>query len=173
MFCPKCAAENVDTAQFCRACGANISLVPQAVTGQLASRLRDDEDARGHRRGHKRGEAVTIERAVRSIFMGVAFIFVAFAVRTWAPAGNIWWFWMFLPAAGMLADGVGTYLRLREIRQQQLAPPAFSPAPQHLAPPRAAGLPPRDTDKLVQPPSVTEGTTRHLAVPAERKPEDV
>ncbi|MFN2482444.1 MAG: zinc-ribbon domain-containing protein, partial [Pyrinomonadaceae bacterium] len=36
MFCPKCAAHNLDEAKFCRACGADISLVPQALTGQLA-----------------------------------------------------------------------------------------------------------------------------------------
>ena len=35
MFCPKCASQNVDGAHFCRACGANISLVPQALTGQF------------------------------------------------------------------------------------------------------------------------------------------
>lgn len=172
MFCPKCAAENAESAQFCRACGANISLVPQALTGHLAGRV-DDEGGAGAVRG-KRGEPVTIDRAVRSFFMGVAFFFVAFAVRNWAPAGNIWWFWMFIPAAAMMADGLGTYLRLRERRQRQLAAPAFTPAPQSFnAPPRAAGLPPRNTGELVQPPSVTEGTTRHLGVPSERRREDV
>jgi len=171
MFCPKCGAENAEAAQFCRACGANISLVPQAVSGQLAERFEEDEGLREHRK-HRRGEGATVERAVRSLFMGVAFIFVAFAVRTWAPAGHIWWFWMFLPAAAMLAEGVSTTLRLREKKQQRLAPPAFVPS--SLAPPRAAaGLPPRNTGEIVQPPSVTEATTRHLAMPSERKPEDV
>ncbi|MGH9956462.1 MAG: zinc-ribbon domain-containing protein, partial [Pyrinomonadaceae bacterium] len=33
MFCPKCAAQNLDGASYCRVCGANISLVPQAITG--------------------------------------------------------------------------------------------------------------------------------------------
>ena len=37
MFCPKCATQNLDGASFCRACGANISLVPQALTGQMAN----------------------------------------------------------------------------------------------------------------------------------------
>jgi zinc-ribbon domain len=173
MFCPKCAAENGEGAQFCRACGANISLVPKALSGQLPARLDEEEGGAGHR-GHKRGEPVTIDRAVRSLFMGVAFVFVAFAARTWAPAGNIWWFWLLIPAAAMMADGVGTYLRLRERRQRQLAPPAFSPATQSLGTtPRAAGLPPRSTGELVQPPSVTEGTTRHLGVRPERRREDV
>ncbi|PYT02053.1 MAG: hypothetical protein DMF65_07660 [Acidobacteria bacterium] len=116
MFCPRCAAQNADDAKFCRACGTDISLVPQAVTGQLAERLsREDDYTRGGRRRRRgKNRPPTIERAVERLFMGVAFIFVAFAVRTWAPAGNIWWFWMFIPAAGLLAEGVSTYLRLQE-----------------------------------------------------------
>ena len=37
MFCPKCATQNLDGASFCRTCGANISLVPQALTGQMSA----------------------------------------------------------------------------------------------------------------------------------------
>jgi hypothetical protein len=172
MFCPKCAADNADNAQFCRACGANISLVPQAVSGQLAERV---EEAEGGSRCEKRrrgrqGEVASIERAVRSLFMGVAFILVAFAARVWAPAGHIWWFWMFLPAAGMLADAVSTFLRLRE-RQAQLAPP-YTPVAPAFSPPTPAGrLTERDTSELAQPySSVTEGTTRHLSsTPRQRR----
>jgi hypothetical protein len=171
MFCPRCGAQNADDAKFCRACGTDISLVPQAVTGQLAERLADDEDdwhSRRRRRRDRDKGPPSIERAVRSFIMGVAFIFVAFAVRTWAPAGNIWWFWMFLPAASMIADGVSTYIRVAE-NKKRLAPPTYVPAqPAVQPPPRASALPPRDTGEIVPPPSITEGTTRHLNVPADR-----
>lgn len=174
MFCPKCAAKNAEDAQFCRSCGANISLVPQAVAGQLAARPEADDAGRergGHRR-HGREKDVTVERAVRGIFMGVAFILIAFSARVWAPAGHVWWFWMFIPAAGLLADGISTFVRLQEAKRK-LAPPAFAPAPAAFAqPPRASELPPRNTGEIVQPPSVTEATTRHLGVPAARKSED-
>lgn len=170
MFCPKCATENGETAQFCRSCGANISLVPQAVAGKLQER----DEGREARRARKHGEDITIERAVRSLFMGIAFLFIAFAVKTWAPAGNLWWFWMLLPAAGLLADGVGTHLRLREKRQAAAQlPTAYDASPPGLSsPPRAARLPRPDTGELVPPPSVTENTTRHLATPPKRRPED-
>jgi hypothetical protein len=171
MFCPKCATQNADDARFCRGCGADISLVPQAVTGALAERLAAAEDDTRHgRRRRRRGEKpATIERAVQNLFMGLAFIFVAFAVRTWAPAGNIWWFWMFLPAASLLADAVGTYLRYarEEKRRETLT---HTPLHTSALPPRHAGaLPQRETGEMIPPPSVTEGTTRHLGVPAERK----
>ncbi|HST52460.1 MAG TPA: zinc ribbon domain-containing protein [Pyrinomonadaceae bacterium] len=175
MFCPRCAANNADDARFCRACGTDISLVPQAVTGQLATRLdeEDDDYTRRGRRGRKRGKP-TIERAVRSFMMGLAFIFVAFAAWEWAPAGHIWWFWMLIPAASMLGEGVSTYIRLAEEKKRR-APPAYVPQPTAIppTPQRASVLPPRNTGEIVPPPSVTEGTTRLLDnVPAERARDD-
>ncbi|HWW74459.1 MAG TPA: hypothetical protein VNZ44_03635, partial [Pyrinomonadaceae bacterium] len=107
--------------------------------------------------------------AFRGIFMGLAFVFIAFAVRTWAPAGNIWWFWMFIPAAAMIGDGVATFARIAE-EKRKLAPSQPQPAQTTFEPPRrASALPPRETGEIIAPPpSVTEGTTRHLGVPAER-----
>jgi hypothetical protein len=178
MFCPKCATQNVEDAKFCRSCGTDISLVPQALTGQLAARLSAADDTfhgrRRHRHGRREGPP-SIERAVKSLFMGVAFIFVAFFARMWAPAGHIWWFWLFLPAAAMLAEGVSTWVRLSsEGRRHALhqpytsAPPAVPPAPR-----RAGSLAQADTGEMIPPPSVTEGTTRHLGVPAERDRREV
>ena len=176
MFCPKCAAKNADDAKYCRACGADISLVPQAVTGRLAERLaaeKGEGECQWQWQGRK--ETPSVDNAVRQIFMGIAFVFIALAVFMFAPAGRVWWFWMLLPAFGLLGSGVGMYLRVRD-EQKRLAPPAFTPAPAAFdATPRAAAdLPPRrDTEELLQPPaSVTEGTTRHLGVPAERPGRD-
>lgn len=176
MFCPKCATQNLDDAKFCRSCGTDISLVPQAMTGQLAARLAAEDETRHRRRGRERGdrEPPSIERAVKNLFMGVAFIFVAFAVRTWAPAGDVWWFWMFLPAALMLADGVATYLRLASEKSGPAAARPSAQAQTSVLPPRtASALPPRETSEMIPPaPSVTEATTRQLGVPAERKRAD-
>ena len=173
MFCPKCGTPNTDEAKFCRSCGTDISLVPQAVTGVLAERLAAEEDDPGSRRDRRarrrQNQPISIERAVRSFFMGLAFIFVAFAARSWAPAGNIWWFWMFIPAFGMLADGVSTYMRLAEEKKRPAAPPFYTPAQTAVPPvPRVGELPQRNTGEMIPPPSVTEGTTRHLGVPVER-----
>lgn len=174
MYCPRCGTQNTDEAKFCRSCGTDISLVPQAVAGVLAERLAAEEDdlhARRRRRRERKhhDKPVSIERAVRGLFMGLAFIFIAFAARMWAPAGHIWWFWMFIPAFGSLADGVSTYLRLAEERKRQ-APPSYTPPRQasFAQAPRASELPPRVTGEMVPPPSVTEGTTRHLGAPVER-----
>ena len=173
MFCPKCATQNADDARFCRGCGTDISLVPQAVSGALAERMAaaDDEDdtRRGRRRRRRSGRPPTIERAVRSLIMAVAFFFVAFAVRDWAPAGHIWWFWMLIPAALNLADGVGMFLRLKG-EGKGSETPAYRPPPAAVPPPRpVSALPQRETGEMIPPPSVTEATTRHLGVPVEHE----
>jgi hypothetical protein len=46
MYCPKCATQNTDETKFCRSCGSNLSLVPQALTGRLP-------EARSGRRRHR------------------------------------------------------------------------------------------------------------------------
>ena len=173
MFCPKCAAQNADDAKYCRGCGADISLVTEAVTGQLAQRLSEEEAGACGVRPRRRKEPANIENAARQFFLGLAFALVSLAILFWAPGGRNWWFWMLIPAFVMIGGGVGMYLRVREERGR-LAPPTFSPAPASLSsPPRATGLPPqRHTGEIVQPPSVTEATTRHLNMPVERTPKD-
>ena len=45
MFCPKCAAENIDQTRFCRGCGADIEAVALALNSQLTPReLLDSDD---------------------------------------------------------------------------------------------------------------------------------
>jgi hypothetical protein len=156
MFCPKCATPNPDGGSFCRGCGANISLVPQALTGQLTT-SRAEEISNRHRRRHGRGE-LTLDQAFKSMFMGFAFLMIAIALSR-SGVGNGWWFWMLLPAFVLMGSGVAKFMRLREKerRESLQAPPVSRSFPER-AP---------NTDQLMAPvPSVTEGTTRHLGVEA-------
>ena len=45
MYCPNCAA-TIDGVKFCRSCGSNVSLVPQAMSGQLPQS--DDAEDKGY-----------------------------------------------------------------------------------------------------------------------------
>src|ERR1700732_5107301 len=99
MFCPKCATDNLEGARFCRSCGANVSLLPQALSGQLplaepevSGEGRDDYSRRGRRRRHKQA---SIDEGIKRAISGLGFICVAFGVFYFAPAGRLWWFWMF------------------------------------------------------------------------------
>jgi hypothetical protein len=158
MFCPKCATQNLDGASFCRSCGANISLVPQALTGQLANTSEEkaltDNDACVMTGGRRRRE-LTLDVAFKNMFIGVAFLLISIALSRSIGAG--WWFWMLIPAFGLMGTGVAQYIRVRE---QQNRPTPALPRP-----------PVRSTEQLMSPPaSVTEGTTRHLSSnPSERR----
>lgn len=98
MFCPKCATNNLDGASFCRGCGANISLVPQALTGQIVQAPAEEVEeggGRGRRRRRDRGE-VNLDQAFKNIFMGIAFLIIAVVLSR--TIGYAWWFWMLLPS---------------------------------------------------------------------------
>lgn len=164
MFCPKCATQNLDGASFCRTCGANISLVPQALTGQIVQTPPPVEevleDSCGTRRGRRR--ELTLDTAFKNLFIGVAFLLISIALSRTIGAG--WWFWMLIPAFSLMGTGIAQYIRIREREKRMLmAQPRMQPVMQYQAPVEL----PRRTDELRPPvPSVTEGTTRHLGVEA-------
>jgi len=166
MFCPKCASQNLDGASFCRTCGANISLVPQALSGQLPEPVEDDYGRRKRRR--KSGEKLSLEHACKNIFMGIAFLGISIAL-SFSIIGRNWWFWMLIPAFSMMGTGIAQFIRIKEEQKRRIdsgipVQSAIPPAS------RVNPLPPRNTGELMNPPpSVTEGTTRHLGAEAPTK----
>jgi len=98
------------------------------------------------------------------MFLGIAFLLISLALSRSIGAG--WWFWLMIPAFSMMGTGIAQFIRLRERDKRTLfnAPPSVE-GQVVSSPPRA--LPQRNTGELVpSPPSVTEGTTRHLGVGA-------
>ena len=164
MFCPKCATQNLDGASFCRSCGANISLIPQALAGQPLQPTYDD--SRAGRGARRRGREPSLDHAFKNIFMGIAFLIVAIALSR--SIGEGWWFWLLLPAFSMMGTGVAQYIRLKEQEKKNLLvnPPGSQSFPDRYAPP-ARNLSAPQTGEM-RPPvtSVTEGTTRHLGAEA-------
>lgn len=159
MFCPKCASQNIEGAHFCRACGANISLVPQALTGQLPVAPNDDSTRRRRRGRHERQP--TFDEGVRNVVMGFGFIAVAIALALFGrPIGaQVWWFWMLIPAFAMLGKGMSEIVRANQLKTP---PPTSRPEQVPYAPPREV-LPSSPASELrPHVASVTEGTTRHL-----------
>ena len=170
MYCPKCGTQNADDASFCRGCGANVSLVPQALAGQAPAPVvaTGEHTSPDKRRGddRERGYPPNLSHAMKRIFVGIAFVLIALSVKNvYQIAGHIWWFWMLIPAAGSLGAGVAEFMRL----YQHQAPPKQFPASNAYVPPavsqapRAAELPsPRANADFYAPSSVTENTTKLL-----------
>ena len=162
MFCPKCATQNLDGASFCRTCGANISLVSQALTGQMTAQppAEQEVDEKGNfcspRR--RRGKELTLDQAVKNAFLGIAFLLIAMTLSL-RPMGQGWWFWMLLPAFSLMGTGLAQYIRVRESQKRA----SLIALPMQ----RTFAEPARNHDELRAPvASVTEGTTRHLGVEA-------
>jgi hypothetical protein len=154
MYCPTCATQNTDGTKFCRACGTNLSLVPQALTGRLPEAPR----GRRHRQPFEHGGPANLGRGITKIFMGLGFIMVAASSFFFAPAGHIWWFWMLIPAFALLGKGVAEIVTAQQAQRT-------NPGSGYTAIPPAVnttGLPPQPNFETLPPPSVTETTTRHL-----------
>jgi len=162
MYCPKCATQNVDGASFCRSCGANISLIPSALTGQLPTAPEPEDFGARLRRKYKREP--TIDDAIRHLMMGIAFVIVSVLIGKYSPGGWTWWYWMLIPASTLLGKGIAEMIRVKQkgsagsLTQGQTQLPPGSTL-NSLRDPRTGELRPPV-------PSVTEGTTRHLGAEA-------
>lgn len=169
MFCPKCAAPNIEDASYCRVCGANISLVPQALDGKLPAKA-DQSQVVGVNAGkpaEKEAEP-SIESAITTIGTGVAFVVIAI-VLAFSAAGYGWWFWLLIPGFSLLASGIAKTIKYRDFRSRALERTSrlqssfYDPVP-------PGSLPRANTSELADAPaSVTEGTTRHLGVEAKTR----
>lgn len=158
MFCPKCATQNIEGAHYCRACGANLSLVPQALSGQLPTA--SPIDYRISRRMRRRGQP-SLEDGIRNLLMGIGFMVVAVSIGLFGGeiGGRVWWFWMLIPAFGMLGRGISEIVRAQQNKNLPGAPPQQVP---YSAPAPAQSLRPNTNELQPSVPSVTEGTTRLL-----------
>jgi len=142
-------------------------MVSMAVNGQLIQSPPESPelspiDARKRRRARK---IPTQAEAIKQLFIGLGFVFVTIALA-FSITGTGWWYWMLIPAFSCIGNGVSMLLKARDLQgapKQVYGSGAAPLGPQ----PQYSNLPPRDTGELYQPPpSVTEGTTRHLGVEA-------
>ena len=150
MYCPACAAPNIDNAQFCRACGADISFLSQAVTRQEPERARERE------------------KGLRYSFIGTGFLLLGLIMLVAAPRPANWAMCFSMLCAGfpLLGTGIATILT---VRRSELGRGLGTGETQRLTGQLIPQLPPRTTSEIVKPPSITEGTTKILRVPSDHE----
>jgi len=150
MYCPTCAAQNIDNAQFCRTCGADIGFLWQAMTTR---RLPEKEQQMA-------------EKGLRYSFIGAGFLLIAIIMLFAAPAPASWQlgFAMLCAAFPLLGSGVAKMLYVRRYEQRLTSGSVETPK---LAGQSVTQLPPRNTSEIAQPASITEATTKALKVPAD------
>lgn len=173
MFCPKCGTQNPEIGKFCRSCGTDLGNVSAALSGNLKPAAPQPlTDARD------KDKQLTWEGAYGKLFMGFAFLIISL-VLWYTGMGTGWWFWLLIPAFGMLGTGMAQCGQLQKLEESQKISSHSQAAQNEIAaaPPTVA-LPPMQTDYVKpqqksiydtgefyeKPPSVTEGTTRHLEI---------
>jgi hypothetical protein len=179
MFCQKCGTQNPDNGRFCRSCGqdlGNVAAAPMVQQAQPDPNFYIDH--KGRRRSNNPDDLWA--QAIRNTVMGVGFLIVALALLlTNVANGHTWWWAMLFPAFGSLASGFSMLAKSRRLEQKRNANPLtqsqfpqsqFQQPHQPLPPSQNDYIQPRsgsiyDTGEFdMRPPSVTEGTTRHLDI---------
>jgi hypothetical protein len=134
MYCPKCGAQNIIEARFCRMCGTN--LLPQMSASQPLL------------------VQPNYDRAIRKLFTGIAFLLIAL-ISLFSHRMFFWW--MLFPAIPMISKGISGLIQARQI--QTTMGMAYGYSPKQVPPASYSNYRARQTGELV-PPNVTEHTTR-------------
>ena len=165
MYCPNCANPIENNQKFCRTCGANVSLIPHALTGQLPMAPPEEPELTKRER-RKRRKLPTIENAVSNLFTGLGFLLAAIFVTFWFPGGYTWGWSFLITAFALFGEGVGQYLKVKQLERERVLPSPIVATnfPQQVIPqPRIAELSAPTTSELVTPPaSISEHTTKNL-----------
>ncbi|HKR02342.1 MAG TPA: hypothetical protein VJT09_16820 [Pyrinomonadaceae bacterium] len=142
----------------------------RAVGFDVQGQPYDETGQRIHSRRDRRKEPPRIDKAISTIFTGTAFLVITI-ILAFTRMGFGWWYWMLIPAFSLLGGGISEYVRYKQSDRNRVELPveesrgALPPTPA-----RVSAIPPRNTSELAQPPSVTEGTTRHLDLSSEAAP---
>ena len=173
MYCPNCGSNNQAGINFCTRCGTNLTAVSDALEGKPGG---SSEQVRQLpellKRYHSGRHKMTL--GALSLLAGVGLGAVLLMSGHWAAL-----FWVFFWAIlGLLGYGAQNFtkgwnewsessIEIKALRAGASfsGPPRLSPkdAGSKIRPPaRATELLPVESASHVQPPSVTEATTRHL-----------
>ena len=175
MYCPRCAAQNLDGAKFCRACGTNLETVALALAQQLEP-VQLNKDAAKKSKANKskldkRSEGLTNIVRASGLISASVLVGAALALFSNKPDWIIIWMifagWMACWGVMWLVAGIAALIESRFIPLQagQTAGEIIAPT----TPLRSADdqemLPGSAAPKLSLPPSVTEHTTELLNRP--------
>jgi hypothetical protein len=160
MYCPQCA-NPIDGTKFCRSCGANVSLVPQALAGQAPAPAGAGQEWQPG--GRHRSRQPAIDRGFVTVFFtGIAFLIASFVVSIRVPSGIFWGWSLLIPALACFGEAVGGYLKFRDQRRQEQVPAPQHTPPSHKPNPPLLEISAPTTSELIPPTTITEDTTKRL-----------
>ena len=168
VFCPRCAATNIDDAKFCRVCGTNLDTVALALSDPAAV---SKATRRKHSRSKQKNWIDKRRDGTKNMTQGIglitasALLGLALGLFSHNPDWIIIWLvfvgWVTVWGVVSITSGIGDLLESRFMRQQLGEDESLSddiPATQ------SARIIERDTSPSL-PASVTENTTKLLNEP--------
>ncbi|MCO6510150.1 MAG: zinc-ribbon domain-containing protein [Aridibacter famidurans] len=197
MFCPKCGTENPEEGKFCRKCGTDLAVVSRAIGSETHTGLDlmgvgygdeinagVDDSSSGSWSGSCAPENSNkpddlFAAGIKNAVLGVGFLIISAVLYfTGVAGGHTWWWAMLFPGFALLAGGVGSISKAKRLERKLFAggrvrtnSVASKPAQRELGEAKTEFVPAGqsgkyDTGDLV-PPSVVEGTTKHLKMDSE------
>jgi hypothetical protein len=166
MYCPKCGSDNIETARFCRKCGANIAYVSEPLAPDSAQ-TQSPWSLPWQRGG------LSPARAAKNLSSGIALLCIAiFLIIT----HQRWGLWMLFPAFALLGKGISMIITIRTTSPRRVLPGQAIRQDAYLTPSTPAARPtaeirPDTSSDIGMPPSVTEGTTRIMTPASGQYPE--
>jgi hypothetical protein len=165
MYCPKCAAQNLDDAKFCRACGVNLEIIALALTGSYQPAKSADSSSVEPAKSWQEDRIEAIRKIVRAIGLMGASLVLGTALglfsnqRDWLMIWMVFGGWMACWGVISLVGGIGSLMESRFMRSQleEHRTPQFQPSNA-----RQIVTGELITSQLPTPQSVTEHTTRSL-----------
>jgi hypothetical protein len=166
MYCPRCAAQNLDDAKFCRGCGTSLESVALALSGQYqpARRDWDEEDDPPKTSLEMRREAVN--KLVKASWLLGSSLLIGLALglfsnqNDWIMIWMVFTGWMASWGIFCLVSGIAGLMESRQLREQAALP--------EIPQPWVAAQREMITGELIDtglsaPRSVTEHTTKSLS----------
>jgi hypothetical protein len=172
MFCPRCAAQNLEDAKFCRACGTNLETVTLALADKHHPAKKDKVQASFDNWLETRKEGVNKIVKGTGWLLSSVLIGVALGLFSHEPDWIIIWVclvgWMTVLGVISVVTGISSLMESRFIRRQLGEPSGITNIPaQPLAATNGAMMNDASTAPMLERPrsSVTEHTTTRLIKP--------
>ncbi len=173
--------KNPETGKFCRSCGTDLSPISEALSGKSKNKMQNFgmmiEPIQPMGAWTGKEKSVSWESMISTSFVGVAFLIISIILGVTGMANaSRWWFWLLIPAFAMLGTGLAQYIQLKKSEQKSV-PQSDAETVKTFTQTTNTSLPPFQTDYIAPdsryktgelvPPSVAEGTTRHLEINSE------
>lgn len=148
MFCPKCGTQNPDEGKFCRSCGADLSVVSEALSRKSGSTEIEAEDIFCLTSDGKINNLDDLFSAgVKNSILGLGFLIISIILLlTNVANGQKWWWAMLFPAFAMLATGISNIAKTKRLEKRNAENLTFAQVNQFPNNPITTALPPLQTD---------------------------